>query len=556
MKLLKKAAPLAAALIFGAGALFGNPLESTVLKEDAKKEIVEFTGNADNKSFAIDASLPMGNSWTWGFNADAQFDTNFMRLNNVDTVIGNDRFFAGVSFGDLSSETLLKDSIIAKVQAGIRPWDWLDLTLTGAYVDLPNLKSREIYSTPMSLYAVGIQGNIGKKFDLGAVSLFPWISFLESTYYDNPVETDDYKMLLKANPDYRTLMSFPFDHFNIQAGLDLKTKFLDVGYQGTFDGRSSSFWNGDFPWYYPFNFTNKIDLSLHDKDKKFVVDYAVSLITKPPYSLVDIMPDFTRNELQFDLSLFNLFKNDFFIKAAASAYVNFWDPTQLSFTGAVGKKFKDWTLELYYNSFNNVVGIQGSTQLDRSTKRESTQRNDFYNSQSPDPTISSPLPFSSLNAIHQKFGNTLEDAIGYVHAHGEQGLSDLIAMIPQAQHDGTFTAKDLYENKGYGMCRDINGNLAVEIERDAFNYKNVEPITLRGPFDPHVIVLMEGYDGKYYARNYWNFYNLKAQTRDDAIKEAIDEAVMFGDGTVSSSVKAIRDAVERPLYDWTKFRKD
>ena len=76
--------------------------------------MIDFTGSAGNESFSLDASLPMGNNWEWDFSSDMQFNGT-PRINHVDTAIGNDRFFAGFSYGDLSSETLLLEGNIVKV---------------------------------------------------------------------------------------------------------------------------------------------------------------------------------------------------------------------------------------------------------------------------------------------------------------------------------------------------------------------------------------------------------------------------------------------------------
>lgn len=561
MAFMKKIAPIALVLSLGARALFGNPLETTIIKEDNKNEMIDFTGSAGNESFSLDASLPMGNNWEWDFSSDMQFNGT-PRINHVDTAIGNDRFFAGFSYGDLSSETLLLEGNIVKAQAGLRPLDWLDFSLTGAIVNLPentidiSALGYPIYQVPLTLYAIGGNIDIGKKFALNkSLILFPWLSVVASYYSASSQNNADFQALNNSSPTPgmdASSMAFAFDHLNVQGGLDLDINDnFKVSYKGTYDGE-----------FYPiFNFTNMVGIQMHDKDK-MNLEYDVSLITLPTLAS-DGLLDPTRNELQFDLSGFYLLDSGLYFKASASALVDFLTPNQFGATAAIGLRFKNGgNLEAYFSSQvnpenasqNNVFGIQYSTKLDKSTSKESRTRNAFMASngvRTPD------ITYLSMPSLAYKdptaFGPTLNDAISKIHS--EQDLSRLESYFVQKDHDGTFSAEEEY-NLGYGVCRDTNGNLMPYIESKAFNYKSVRPVTLRGAYVSHVVVLIETKDSKFDIRNYDQFYSINAPTAKDAVNQVFPGEYIGDDGTRTTAVTAVNNAVERPLYDWTKFRKD
>jgi len=550
--MMKKIAPVALALALGSRALFGNPLESTIIKEDTQKEL-DITGGIDNKSFSLDASLPMPNDWSINFASDVSLadmeNPGPPRINNLELVLGRENFYFGASYGDLSTETLLQGSNILKVQWGMKPADWIDFSVTGATVNLPGMstditaqRSRK-FDTPFKLYAGGLNLNIGKEFALDSFSgLFPWLSTTGSFYFAEPKFTDDYWQLNSITGYDSELMAYPFHHLNIRAGLDFKTKYLDWGYQGTFDGLAC------------FNFTNGIGLTLHDEKKEnFNLEYDVSLITKPS-SFFDRILAPTRNELQFDLKAFSLFKNGIYLKGQASALIDFLTPNKFNVTAAVGKKFNWGNLELYFSSQsnpetasqNNVLGLKYSAQLDKSTDKESRTRNSFKTSLGVEnPNIAG--LYDSASTLHSKFGNTLEEAVSKIHS--EQDLSNLATYILWQAHKGTFSAREEYE-KGFGTCRDTNGNLLPYIEKAAFDYKNVYAVSIRGPFISHVIVVIESKENKFNIRNYDSYYETNAPTAQAAIDKVFPGACIYGDGTTSTSVQTIRDAVERPLWIW------
>ncbi len=548
MKIMKKVAPIALALSLAAGALFGNPLESTIIKEDSSS-IIDLKGSIDNKSFSFDSSLSLGNDWELDFASDMQYSDS-PRINNADGVIGNKNFYAGFSYGDLSTETLLQDSDIMKVQAGLRPFDWLDFSMTGAKINMPNTSvdfsalGYGKFETPLTLYAIGWNADLGEKFDFKSFSFFPWLSVIGSKYYADPQETQDFINLIGTSEYDSGSMAYPFDHLNVKGGLELGTKYFDLSYMGTFDGQ---FYNPS-----PFNLTNMIGASLHDESRKASLECDISLITKPNYSIDEFIAP-TRNELQFDVSAFALFKNGFYLKGKASELMDFLAPDQFTVVAGIGEKFNGGNLEFYYNSQNNVFGIQYSTQLDTSMNRESRLRNNFHNS-----TVNANPPYlhypdsPDLAALHAQFGDTLEEAISKIHS--EQDLSRLISCISQKDHDGTFSAQEEYEIYGYGVCRDINGNLSPYIESRAFNYKNVYAVGLRGPFIAHAVVVIETQQGKFNLRNYADYYILNAPTAQAAVDSVFPGDYIYGDGTVSSSVSSVRTAVESPIYDWAKFR--
>jgi hypothetical protein len=562
MGIMKKIAPITAALALAAGTLFGNPLESTVLKEDNKSEMVDFVADANNSGFSLNLSLPMVNEWSVNFASDVTFaeSSSPPRVNNVDTVVGNDRFYAGFSYGDLSTESLLQYANILKVQTGLRPFDWLDFSATGAIVNLPknnidiSALGYPVYQIPLTLYAIGGNIDIGKKFALNkSLSLFPWLSVVASGYFASPQNNDDFQMINTSSPTPgldSSSMAFPFDHLNVQGGVDLDfNDHLKLSYKGTYDGE-----------FYPiFNFTNMVGIQMHNEDK-MSLEYDVSLITLPTLAS-DGLLDPTRNELQFDLSGFYLLDSGLYFKASASALVDFLTQNQFNATAAVGWRFKNsGNLEAYFSSQfnpenasqNNVFGIQYSTKLDKSTNKESKARNAFMTSNG----ISNPsIPGGSQNAnsLQQRFGATLNDAVSNIHS--EQDLSNLESYIVWKDHDGTFSAEEEYK-RGYGVCRDTNGNLMPYIESRAFDYKSVRPITLRGAYVSHVITLIETKDSKFDIRNYDQFYSINAPTPKDAVNQVFPGEYIEDDGTRTTAVTAVNNAVEKPLYDWTKFRKD
>jgi hypothetical protein len=560
MGIMKKIAPVALALGLTAGALFGNPLETTIIKEDNKSEMVDFTGSIGNRSFSLDASLPMPNDWEWDFSSDMQFNT-IPIINNVDMTIGNDQFYAGLSYGDLSTETLLANANIVKVQSGLRPLDWLDFSLTGAIVNIPenvvdiSAMGYPKAQIPLTLYAIGENINIGKKFALNSdLSLFPWLSIVASEYFANPQINADFQLMDSLSPGFGIEgMAYSFDHLNVQGGFDFDfNEHIKLSYQGTYEGQ-----------FYPvFNLTNMVGVQFHDKDK-MNFDYNVSLITKPSWAADGVIAP-TRNEVKFDINGFYLTDMGLYIKGEVSALVDFLTQNQFNATAGIGWKFKDGgNIEAYFSSQfnpedasqNNVVGIMYSTKLDKSVNKESKTRNAFMTSQGvgqPNITYSSS---PSLSALHGQFGNTLEEAVSNVHS--EQDLSKLASLITWGpDHDGTYSARQEYEQTGSGVCRDTNGNLLPYIESRAFNYRNVYSIVLRGAFISHAIVAIETKDGKFDLRNYDQFYELNAPTAQAAVDAVFPGSYIYDDGTTSTSVQTVRDAVERPLYDWTKFRKD
>ena len=572
MRIMKKVAPIALALGLTARALFGNPLETTIVKEENKTEMVDFRGNADNKSFSLDLSLPVGDEWNLNFASDVNFsDMEYSgppKINNLDLVLGRENFYFGASYEDLSTETMLNGSNIFKFQWGMKPADWINFSVTGARIDIPNnnvditsivstpFSAPVVYNTPLTLYAGGWNLNIGKEFSLNpSLSLFPWLSTTGSLYLADPQVTDDLQVVNTIFPgDISSLMASPFQHVRIVGGLDLKTEYLDLKYKGTYEGQPI------FPFPPIFNFTNMLGLRMHDGDK-MDLEYDVILITKPPFSFDQIIAP-TRNELQFDITGFYLLDSGLFFKAEASALVDFLTQTQFSATAAVGWKFKDGgNIEAYFSSQhdpqgsqNNIFGLQYSTKfLDKSTSRESKTRNNFDNSTRSNPTIDM-ANSANLAALHTQFGNTLEEAVKNVH--NEQDISRLMSFIQYKDHpDGAFTAQQEYEQTGWGDCEDTNGNLGVVLEKALNIYKNVWAVGLRGVYG-HGAIVMETQDNKFQVRSFEKYFDTNAPSAEAAIQDVFPGAFIYDDGTVSTSVQTVRDAVERPLYDWTKFRKD
>jgi hypothetical protein len=566
---MRKLAPIVLALGLTARALFGNPLESTLIKDDTKKEF-DITGSVDNKSLSLDVSLPRGDDWNVSLASDMEFiDTP--KIKNVDLVLGRENFYLGASFENLSTETLLQDSNIFKIQWGIKPADWIDFSVTGALMNIPNMT---IYysslglgnlQTPLTLYAGGLNINLGKKFDLKSSSLFPWLSITASGYIADPKNTSDFQTANANFPGYDSiLLAAPFDHIHIEGGLDFGTKYLDLSYKGSLEGFPLPDSLGSYSM--PYNFTNMVGITMHDEDKKKLnLEYNLGLITKPQYHFDKILSP-TRNELQFDINGFYIFDNGIYLKGKFSTLVDFLTPNQFNITAAIGKEFKEGNLELYYSlqndaygSQNNVFGLQYSTQLDKSTEKENRTRNNFHNSTVSEPVITNNSgysldsdPHSNLVPLHSRFGNTLEEAVSNVHS--EQDLSNLASYFVWKDHDGTFTAKEEYEIYGYGTCRDTNGNLLTYIEEKAFDYKNVYAVAIRGPFVSHVITIIEKQNSKFDLRQYSDYYEIDAPTAQAAIDKIFPGAYIFDDGTVSTAVSTIRNAVENPLYDWTKFK--
>lgn len=538
---MKKIIPTAVfALSLAARSLFGNPLESTILKEEPKKEF-NIAGNVDSRSFSVDFSA--GKDWKFNFASDAEF-IDAPRIKNIDAVVGNDKIYLGASYENLSTETILEDSYLLKLQTGIKPFDWLDFCITGALVDLPNMQSWISYKIPMTLSAFALNANVGKEFELDSVSLFPWLSVAGSVYLATPGDTDSLHTLEEIFPDYGAeLMALPFNHLNVKGGLDVKTRLIDVSYQGEYQG------NFSFPPI--FNIANKIGINAHDEDRKNNLEYAVSLITKPVY-FGDKLIAPVRNELQFDVGGFVLFDNGLFLKGKFSSLVDFLTENQYNITASVGKKFDFGNIEAYYNSKNNVFGLQFSTQLDKTVERESKTRKQFdkFPGRSiPENNILS-SPYNST--LHSEFGNTLEEAKAKIKAGGEQELSRLLSFIQYKEHnEGTFTAREEYEIYGWGDCEDTNGNLGVELER-MLDHKEVYAVGIRGPFISHATIIIKDKNGKFDLRDFQDYYNLNADTPQQAVEMVFPGANIYDDGTVSSSVSAVRNAVERRLYDWNK----
>ncbi len=551
---MRKLPVIALALgLLGARSLLGNPLESTLLKEETKKEF-DITGSIDNKSFSLDSFLSLGNDWRVNFASDMEYNNGEgrpARINNLDLAVGNKHFYIGASYGDLSQDTFLENSDIMKIQAGLMPLDWLDFSLTGARVNLPNFQTTNksitstqyTYNIPMELYALGLNVNIGREFDQEKLKLFPWLSLAGSVYSENPQNTTDYNKLIENSIYPPETISYPFNHLNIQAGLDVKMDFIDLSYKGEFDGL------------FQFNFANTLGLSLHDKERKIELDYYTSLITKPQILDSETTAP-TRNELKFDMNGFALLPYDFFVKGQVSSLVDFMTPTQTNFIVTLGKKFNGWNIEAYYNSKNNVFGILSSTQLDRSTEKESKLRNNFYNIGKPadyDLTTADSAN-QDLTSLHGAFGNTLEQAVTNIHSR--QDLSRLLSYIPWSEHNGTFSAREEYEQRGYGVCRDTNGNLIPYFEKTVFG-NEAFGVSIRGAFLAHeVTIVKDKATGKYNLWDYQSYYNLNADSPEIAVQKVYPGAWMYGDGTVSSTVSTVRNAVERQLYDWRKILVD
>lgn len=542
---MKKLAQIAALMLsLAVPRLFGNPLESTIIKEEAKNAF-DLTGSIDNKSLSLDAFLPVGNDWKVNFSSDFEY-TDMPRISNVDFAIGNRNFYIGSSFSDLSSNRLLKNSSMFKVQAGLMPLDWLDFSLTGASINIPNMKTYGYFETPLTLYAIAGSANIGKEFDLKFLKLSPWLSAVGSRYFASAQDTEDLQFLKKNRGYGEETMSYPFNHLNIKGGLDFRTKFFDFTYRGEYDG---------LLYFAPpeFNFANTLGISFHDEERKNSFNCKLSLITKPQFC--EYISSLLKKELQFDADGFVLFNYGFFVKGQVSTLVNSLTPTPVNFLVAAGKKFDKGNLELYYNSQGNVFGLQYSTQLDKSTDKESRLREGFNNMEisSPD-TTSEYYGERNLTILHAEFGNTLEEAVVKVRAGGEQALSRLISLLEKKDHEGTFSARELYEKRGYGCCRDINGNFIPYIESEAFNYKKVYSVSLSGSFTNHAIAIIMDENEKYDLRNYENYYNLNAESENYAISKVFPGAYVYGDGTVSDTVSVVRDAVEKQLYDWKRFK--
>lgn len=544
---MKKLAPLVLSLSLAANSLFGNPLQSTIVKEDTKQEF-DFTGSLDTSSLSLDASLPMGNGWRVNFDSDMD-KINGLRINNVDMAIGNKFFYIGGSFGDLSESIATENSSIFKAQAGLDLFNWLYLSATGAIVNLPNMRSIAFYETPTTLYALAGSLDIGKEFKIGDGGLFPWLSVTASRYWAK-VDSESLKKVTD-NKDYSDYVpeniSWPFDHLNVKAGLDIElNKFLKLIYQGEYEGQ---FYQDS-----PYNFTNTAGISMQDEKGKLKMDYLVSLITKPQWYKEVVTSPF-QNELQFDVDAFALFENDFFVKGKFSALVNFLTETQVNATAAIGKKFKFGNFELYYNYPNNTFGIQFSKQLDNSTDRESKLRvgpqKEIEGITDPNEII---INFSAdANSLHALWGaNTLEEIVTKIHS--EQDLSNIISSIPFKEHDGTFSAREEWEKYGYGVCRDTNGNLIPYLEKKAFNYKAVYSVTLWGTIPAHDVAVILKQNGKYDLRDFERYYSLDADSAEKAVESVYSGAWIYGNAEVSSSVNAVRKSVESKIFDFKKYQ--
>ncbi len=417
---------------------------------------------------------------------------------------------------------LLTDSYMLKTQIGLRNTtqdeDLLESSwhaiLTAAYIDIPNMKTQWTYHTPLELLAIGWDLKRSQKIDFEKTRFSAWVSTKGGAYIPFPEETEDFQRLeayvkKQSLPFDKTTMAMPFRNIEFSGGLDIFTEFFNLGYKGTYNQV-----NFTFPPI--FNHSHTFTTTLHTDQTD--MSYGFTINPKPSTNKAPTITDF-KSEIQISINL----------------------PNEISLQGHV-----DLSHPQGRNTFVETAGIN-------LVFSPNYQSNSSSNSpiEALSPTISLKPSYKSLEIIHDTWGATIEDVIPKITSN--YNLIDYLRNFQWKDHEGTYSAKDVHEEKGYVACRDSSGELIPFFIENSLRGE-AWGLDFWGPYVAHQTAIVK--DGERYdvmeqsdRNSRASYYDTDARTEIEALMVVHPGFYITSRGEVTPPVAEIRNAVEEVVWN-------
>ena len=471
---------------------------------------------------------------------------------------GNDKFYAGTKWQDLSNETtLLENANLFKLEAGIRNIaDFLDISSFLAYTSIPNMRTRwrgyvdylgeeaeSYYETPLQLYTLGVDVKLKHKFKIKESDLTPWFSAkgilntasaeIRNSYLGDTSDIDD---------DYDdNSFAWAFNHFNLGLGGELSTRNFDLALENYADGN-----------YYPIllGTEHKIKASLHDKDKRSYLGYAYTI--NPHFNWLGWPATFdSESEINFKLNL----SSGLYLKGIGSRNHSTLENNLIAVLGYSDKGGNN--AELFYNLQDKMIGISISNKELGSRKDRYSDR-DFAEMSPSSYDIDSPIPWDAGNVerIHNIYGENVSDVINYIKSRSGGNyyvamaeLSKYASYFRWKDYKGTFSPEKTHDT-GYGVCRDTNGRLYPTVINGVLQSQGYKSWgrELWGPYIGHALTIIKKPNNRYDLMDYENIYFLNAKTEWEAVEEAYPGIHAYGGGEHSESAQRVIDALEESVW--------
>jgi len=564
MGIMKKIAPVALALGLGARALFGNPLESTIIKEEPKKE-----------PFSLESSLSYEGIGEDTFNAaitasgEYKFDSGYkilgdLRIDNglptkAVLAAGHPNMYLGAKWENLSGETsLLEGANLFKVESGVRNIaNFLDMSSFFAYTSIPNMKTRwgaykdslgqdveYSYDTPFQLYTFGIDGIARPKFELENSTITPWLSgkiLINSATAQNAEKID-------SAYDYSSF-AYAFNHFDVGLGADFSMNWFDFGLENHWEGS----YDPSFAVFPISGTKHKVKIGFHDKEN--FLQY--SFTANPQFNLLDWPANW---DLQSDVDFRFHFTPEVYIKGNLN--MNHSTIENPNFIAALGYLNKEGTnVELFCNLKSKTMGITlSSRNLGNKLERYSKEPFAKISPSAPNIYPSNPsIGVGNVAVIHGIYGEDISDVVSYIKSRAGSDYSSVMSEVSKYasyfewiddNHNGTYTAEQEHD-LGYGVCRDTNGKLLPTVINGILGSKGYKSWgkALFGPYVGHVLTIIKKPNGRYDIMNYKGVYlNLNAETEQKAIDRAYPGAYAYDGGQFSETSQRVIKALEESVW--------
>jgi hypothetical protein len=532
---MRKLASIVLALGLTTKALFGNPLS---LQEESQE-----------KPFSLETTLTAenpGENFNTGFDirGEYNFKEEYKILGELEVennlpkkaifATGNKNMYLGAKWENLSNETsLLEDANLFKLETGMRDVaGFLNLSSFAAYTQIPNMKTRWIYETPLKIYTFGIDGIVKPKFELENLTIMPWLSgkilingpIAQNTEYLGTVYDD-------------SSLTWAFNHLNVGLGADFLTKNFDFGLENYLDGN-----------YYPFmpGTIHKARAKLHDKENKNSLEYV--FLMNPQFSWLGWPANW---DLQSEIDLKLSLPSGIYIRGIGNInHSNFENSNLTAVLGYLDKSGSN--LEFFYNLQNKLIGITFSSKgLGNCKNRYSKEPfEELVHSRSDIYTFS-----HDSTRIHDDWGENVSDVINKIKSKtgnynsAMQEISRYVSYFDYIDHEGTYTAEQEHD-LGSGVCRDTNGVLLPTVINGVLGsrgYKSWGEV-LFGSYIGHAITIIQKPNNRYDIMDYNRVYYLDAKTEQEAIDRVYPGAYAYDGGKYSTSSERVINALEESVW--------
>ncbi len=484
---------------------------------------IDFNSVQNENQKSLDISFPLKNS---------QLEFNLEQENNDIKEIGIvgaiKDFYVGISYKDLETTNFLKDSDMLKIQMGLRPFDGLELALTGARIKIPDVHYSERYNISSTLTGI-VYDMIVSPFINQKIS--PKFSAKVSLFLGEPEQSEDLEKLHKVHNDEDYTISCAFNHFKFGAGATFH--FQD------FDLELENFLNGNF---FAFNNTNhSLGIKFDDGRNMFVYKFGVDI---KPSVYEDSTP--WKFDLKSDFAGFLQLPKGLYIKTNGN--INYSDLKESDFILSTGISKNNKEFEVFYNSRTKSVGLMLSTRLEKISNKEKylSKKHEIFERANPDRTYNEYVPWGNTDLIRSVWGENLEQVVSKIKNY--QDLCNYISYIKQIEHPGIFTAEETHE-KGYGQCSDINGRLIPYIISRALG-DEAWGFGFTGPYIAHAVTIIKDRNGKYDLMDYYNYYNLDADTEWEAVQKVYPGFNTNERGEATFSTQTIIDSLEERMHEF------